>query len=153
MTDRAFGNRKYLRVRRKPMAMAATHPSQAAADIGARHLVATPCQAARSIAVWDAYADERAPIWTRRRGYAETVLRLALRAQSPSRATLETLGVLLQPPPTAFVRQGDGSTAQRVDLIAQPANAGGPRNARPNRSALAALSKQTDTLHVSWPRP
>jgi hypothetical protein len=161
VTDRAFGKRKHLRLSRKPMAMAATHPSEAAADIAARHLVATPYQAARSIAAWDTFADERAvydqlvtitgeaaagslrrseellmaqavtldllfnSLARRARSnldqapeYAETVLRLALRAQSQSRATLESLGALLQPSTTAFIRQGDHATAQV--LIGRP---------------------------------
>lgn len=56
-------------------------------------------------------------------GVAETALRLALKAQSQSRATLETLGTLLHPPTAAFIRQhGDNSTAQV--LIGRPPVAG-----------------------------
>jgi hypothetical protein len=216
VTDRAFGKRKHLRLARKPMAMAATHPSEAAADIAARHLVATPYQAARSIAAWDAYADERAvydqlvaitgeaaagslrrseellmaqavtldamfhtlarrarPNLDQAPEYAETVLRLALRAQSQSRATLETLGVLLQPSTAAFVRQGDGSTAQinvgapspppfdtgareaylpteqsgdqRHELLPDAQASTAPGRADPTLAPVGALDRATDT--------
>jgi hypothetical protein len=176
VTDRAFGKRKYLRLRRKPMAMAATHPSEAAADIAARHLVATPYQAARSIAAWDAYADERAvydqlvaitgeaaagslrrseellmaqalvldamfhALARRARanldhapGVAETALRLALRAQSQSRASLEALGELLHPPTAAFIRQGDHATAQV--LIGRPPVTGARSESPPSEQS------------------
>jgi hypothetical protein len=148
------------------MALAAATPTEQAEDVVARHLIDSPYPAARTIAAWDALADERAvygqlvtitgeaaagnlrrseellmaqavsldavfhALARRARanldhapGIAETALRLALRAQSQSRATLEALGALLHPPTAAFIRQhGDGNTAQV--LIGRPTVAG-----------------------------
>ncbi len=49
---------------------------------------------------------------------AERFLRLALRAQAQSRATLESLGLLLNPRSTAFVRQDGG--AMQINMAGAP---------------------------------
>jgi hypothetical protein len=45
----------------------------------------------------------------------ETYLRLALKAQSQCRATLETLALMKNPPPTTFVRQANIANNQQVN--------------------------------------
>ncbi len=53
---------------------------------------------------------------------ADTFMRLALRAQSQCRATLETLAVIKNPTTVAFVRQANiANGPQQVNNAAQPA--------------------------------
>ena len=74
---------------------------------------------------------------------ADTYMRSALRAQSQCRATLETLAVIKNPTPIAFVRQANiAHGAQQVNNAAQPV-ADAPR-ARENE---IAPSKQSGGSH------
>lgn len=67
-------------------------------------------------------------------GVAETALRLALKAQSQSRATLEALGALLHPPTAAFIRQlGDGNTTQV--MFGRPTIAGARSESLPSEQS------------------
>lgn len=59
-------------------------------------------------------------------GACETYLRLALKAQSQCRATLETLAEIKNPAPVAFVRQANIGYHQQVNNPAGPAK-GSPR--------------------------
>jgi hypothetical protein len=62
---------------------------------------------------------------------AETYLRLALKAQGQCRATLETLAVIKNPQPVAFVRQANiAHGPQQVNN--GPAQPGEPSRAREN---------------------
>lgn len=68
-------------------------------------------------------------------GACETYLRLALKAQSQCRATLETLALMKNPPPTTFVQQANIANNQQVNNGAQatvePSRAGETDN-QPN---------------------
>jgi hypothetical protein len=53
---------------------------------------------------------------------AETYMRLALKAQSQCRATIETLALIKNPPPVTFVKQANiAHGPQQVNNGAQPA--------------------------------
>lgn len=57
-------------------------------------------------------------------GACETYLRLALKAQSQCRTTLETLAVIKNPAPVAFVRQANIGHAVQVNNAAAPGSEG-----------------------------
>lgn len=68
---------------------------------------------------------------------AETYMRLALRAQSQCRATLETLALIKNPAPVAFVRQTN--IGQAVQVNNAPGAAGNESRAREIESAQSRL--------------
>ena len=70
---------------------------------------------------------------------AETYFRLALKAQSQCRATLETLAFIKNPAPVAFVRQANiAAGPQQVNNTTMPANE--PSRAREMESEQSKLS-------------
>jgi hypothetical protein len=72
---------------------------------------------------------------------SETYMRLALRAQSQSRATLETLSVVKNPPSVAFVRQANiANGPQQVN------NGHGPTPAEPVARAAEPSNSQNRVL-------
>lgn len=74
-------------------------------------------------------------------GAAETYMRLALRAQSQARATIETLGELKNPTAVAFIRQANVAHGpQQVNNGQQPAEE--PPRARGNESPQNKLLEQ-----------
>ena len=88
-------------------------------------------------------------------GATETFLRLALKAQSQCRATLETLAPIKNPQPVAFVRQAhiaagpqqinngvpsNGTPAQEIE-IKQPELSGGGNELRQDTGASALAGR------------
>jgi len=69
---------------------------------------------------------------------ADTYLRLALRAQAQCRATLETLAVIKNPQPVAFVRQANiANGPQQVNNApAQPAESSRARESKNQQNKL-----------------
>ena len=75
-------------------------------------------------------------------GACETYLRLALKAQSQCRATLETLATVKNPPPVAFVRQAHiAHGPQQVNNGPLPAS-GEPSRARESENQQSRLLEQ-----------
>lgn len=66
-------------------------------------------------AIFASFADRAAVNAGEYLGAAETYLRLALKAQSQCRATLETLAAIKNPQPTAFIRQQNIANNQQVN--------------------------------------
>ena len=74
---------------------------------------------------------------------SETYMRLALRAQSQSRATLETLSVVKNPPSVAFVRQANiANGPQQVNNGHGPAPSGPVARAGENSNSRSKLLEQ-----------
>lgn len=65
-------------------------------------------------------------------GACETYLRLALKAQSQCRATLETLALMKNPLPTTFVRQANIANNQQVNNGAAESSRARENENRPN---------------------
>jgi len=73
---------------------------------------------------------------------AETFMRLALKAQSQCRATIETLALMKNPQPVTFVRQANVAHGpQQVNNVPQPASDGASR-ARESESPPNKLLEQ-----------
>lgn len=75
-------------------------------------------------------------------GACETYLRLALKAQSQCRTTLETLALMKNPAPTTFVRQANIANTQQVNN-GVPAPTGNAR-ARESENQPSKLLEATD---------
>jgi len=88
-------------------------------------------------------------------GACETYLRLALKAQSQCRATLETLGTLKNPSPALFVRQQNIGVTQQVNNRAldapaeqlSPAQARQPLELHHGQRLDAAKTRATSKAH------
>ena len=75
---------------------------------------------------------------------AETYMRLALKAQSQCRATIETLALMKNPPPVTFVRQANVAHGpQQVNNVPPPA-AAQPSCARESEKPPSRLLEQQD---------
>lgn len=78
----------------------------------------------------------------------QALMQLALKAQSGSRATLQTLGDLKNPRPV-FVRQTNVAQTQQVNNGSQDAAAVQPPRARKSRNAPIELKAPTQECHGS----
>ena len=83
-------------------------------------------------------------------GAAETYMRLALKAQSQCRTTLETLSVIKNPPAVAFVRQANIANGPQQVNNAAPRSPGDPSRAResenpPNKQLEQQRDEGLDT--------